>query len=209
MGLKTVSKILNKILTTAYAGILLVVVSICIIHTIFTRTPADFLSILKYIAPVAIFLFISNYSAVVNTGADGKITRYYPTAREALLGALMGSIFLIPVAVVILSVYSLAVDTVDWMYSPNLNTYVVNMISSGIVLISGYSLFLFRKKYRSFYGASEVLIGVVIAMNNAQSLFQKGNLDLTLVFAFITAGVYLVVRGLDNIHEGNAGKRYD
>jgi hypothetical protein len=89
MGLKTASKILNKILTTAYAGILLVVVSICIIHTIFTRTPADFLSILKYIAPVAIFLFISNYSAVVNTGADGKITRYYPTAREALLGALM------------------------------------------------------------------------------------------------------------------------
>jgi len=200
---------LNKILTTAYAGILLVVCSICVVHTIITRTPADFLSTLKYVAPVAIFLFMSNYSAVVNTGADGKITRYYPTAREALLGALMGSAFLIPVGVVILSVYSLVVDTVDWMHSPNLNAYMVNMISSGVVLISGYSLFLFRKNYRSFYGVTEVLIGVVIAMNNAQSLFQKGNLDLTLIFAFITAGIYLVVRGLDNIHEGSIEKRHN
>jgi hypothetical protein len=197
---------LNKILTTAYAGILLVVGSICVIHTIITRTPADFISILKYIAPVAIFLFASNYSVVVNTGADGKITRYYPTAREALLGALMGSIFLIPIGVVILSVYSLVIDAVDWMHSPNLNSYMVNIISSSVVLVSGYSLFLFRKNYRSFYGATEVLIGVVIAMNNAQSLFQKGNLDLTLVFAFITAGIYLVVRGLDSIHEGNLSK---
>ena len=138
---------------------------------------------------------------------DGKITRSYPTAREALLGALMGSIFLIPVGVVILSVYSLVVDTVAWMQAPNLNAYVVSMTSLSVVSFSGYTLFLFRQKYRSFYGATEVFIGVAIAMNNAQSLFQKGNLDLTLVFAFITAGVYLVVRGLDNIYEGNIVKR--
>lgn len=194
---------LNKILSTTYAAVLLVVGLICVTHTIITRTPADFLSALKYIPLVSIFLFFSNYSAVVNTGADGKITRYYPTAREALLGALIGSILLIPVSVIMLSLYSVAVDAVDWVHSPDLNAHIVNMLSLGIVLISGYSLFLFRKKYRSIYGATEILIGVVIAMHNAQSLFEKGNLDPTLFFAFITAGIYLVVRGLDNIHEGN------
>ncbi len=198
---------LNKILTKAYVGFLLVAVSICVVHAIITWAPADFLSILKYTVPVGIFLFLENYKAVVNTGVDGKITRSYPTAREALLGALMGSIFLIPVGVVILSVYSLVVDTVAWMQAPNLNAYVVSMTSLSVVSFSGYTLFLFRQKYRSFYGATEVFIGVAIAMNNAQSLFQKGNLDLTLVFAFITAGVYLVVRGLDNIYEGNIVKR--
>ncbi len=197
---------LNKILSTAYAAVLLVVALICVTHTIITRTPADFLSALKYIPLVSIFLFFSNYSAVVNTGADGKITRYYPTARAALLGALIGSILLIPVSVIMLSLYSITVDAADWVHSPNLNAHIVNMLSLGIVLVSGYSLFLFRKKYRSIYGSTEILIGVVIAMHNAQSLFERGNLDPTLFFAFITAGIYLVVRGLDNIHEGNKEK---
>lgn len=197
---------LNKILSTTYATVLLVVGLICVIHTFITRTPADFLSILKYIPIVTVFLFFSNYSAVVNTGGDGKTTRYYPTAREALLGALIGSILLIPVSVVLLSAYSVAVDAVDWVHSPNLNADIVNMLSLGIVLVSGYSLFLFRKKYRSIYGSTEILIGVVIAMHNAQSLFERGNLDPTLFFAFITAGIYLVVRGLDNIYEGNKEK---
>jgi hypothetical protein len=194
---------LNKILSTAYAAVLLVVALICVTHTIITRTPADFWSVLKYIPLVSIFLFFSNYSAGLNTGADGKITRCYPTAREALLGALIGSILLIPVSVIMLSLYSVTVDAVDWVHSPNLNAHIVNMLSLGIVLVSGYSLFLFRKKYRSIYGSTEILIGVVIAMHNAQSLFERGNLDPTLFFAFITAGIYLVVRGLDNIHEGN------
>lgn len=197
---------LNKILSTTYAAVLLVVGLICVIHTFITRTPADFLSILKYIPIVTVFLFSSNYSAVVNTGADGKITRYYPTAREAFLGALIGSILLIPVSVVLLSVYSVAVDAVDWVHSPGLNAHTVDMLSLGIVLILGHSLFLFKKKYRSIYGATEILMGVAIAMHNAQLLFEKGNLETTLFFAFITAGIYLVVRGLDNIHEGNKEK---
>ena len=129
---------LNKILSTTYATVLLVVGLICVIHTFITRTPADFLSILKYIPIVTVFLFFSNYSAVVNTGGGGKTTRYYPTAREALLGALIGSILLIPVSVVLLSAYSVAVDAVDSVHSPNLNADIVNMLSLGIVLVSGY-----------------------------------------------------------------------
>ncbi|MGE5385343.1 MAG: hypothetical protein ACM3SV_05570 [Betaproteobacteria bacterium] len=165
------------------------------------------MAILKYIAPVGVFLFASNYSAEVSVGEDGKITRYYPSAREALEGALVGSVLLIPIGVVMLSLYSSTVDVAAWLQSPNLDDYVVNLISAVGVLISGHILFIFRQKYRSVYGATELLIGVAIAINNAHTLFKKGDFDLTLVFAFITAGVYLVVRGLDNIHEGSKEKQ--
>ncbi|MGB4065559.1 MAG: hypothetical protein WBK19_17180 [Azonexus sp.] len=192
-----------KIISRVYAVLLLVICSVCVIHTIITRTPSDFLSILKYVVPVTIFLFFSNYSVDEKIGSDGEVTRYYPSAREAFEGAIIGSVFLIPIGVVILSVYSSAVDTVAWMQSPNLDDYVVKVISAVAVLIAGHVLFLFRQKYRPIYGATELLVGVAIAMNNGHELLKNGEFDLTMVFAFITAGVYLVVRGLDNIHEGS------
>ena len=196
-----------KIISRVYAVVLLVMCSLCVIHTVISRSPYDFLSILKYIAPVGVFLFISNHEADENVGVDGKIIRRYPSSREALEGAVLGSLLLIPVGVVIFSVYSSAIDFVTWIKHPNLNEYAINLISACTVLIFGHILFIFRQKYRSTYGATELLIGIAIAMNNAQSLFRKGDFDLTLVFAFITAGVYLVVRGLDNIHEGSKEKK--
>lgn len=196
----------NKTVTTICIVFALVISSICVIHTIVTRPLADFLSILKYIAPATIFLFLSNYSAVVGYDETGKTTRYYPSAREALEGALMGALFLIPVGIVILSLYSSVVDSVSWMQAPNFNANLANAISLFVVSISGYILFLVRKRYRSMYGATEILVGLAIAANNAQSLYKKGDFDLTLILAFITAGVYLVVRGLDNFYEGRKEK---
>jgi hypothetical protein len=70
-------------------------------------------------------------------------------------------------------------------------------------LILGVVLFFLRLKVRSIYGATEVLAGAVVAM--FKYVDNKGNEDVTapgFAIAMLTASVYLVVRGLDNFHQG-------
>lgn len=68
-------------------------------------------------------------------------------------------------------------------------------------LIGGAVLFSFRLKYRAVYGLSEATVGVLIA---AQKFSDQSENDAGLSFfiAFLTAGIYLVVRGFDNMHQG-------
>ncbi len=65
---------------------------------------------------------------------------------------------------------------------------------------SGVALFLFRSRYRLRYGLTEVFFGVYAAAK-ASSFTQ---FDVILSTQFI-AGLYIIVRGLDNIENGLKG----
>ena len=69
-------------------------------------------------------------------------------------------------------------------------------IVPGIVAIV---LFGFRLKYRAIYGLSEMAVGYFIAI---YKIGKEGRVDLDVTLAVLTAGVYLMVRGFDNIHQG-------
>jgi hypothetical protein len=70
----------------------------------------------------------------------------------------------------------------------------------------GTMLFWFRLRHRSAYGITEALVGLYIAAQKVQQLSQAAGQTkppgVDLAFALLTASVYLVVRGLDNVHQG-------
>ena len=78
----------------------------------------------------------------------------------------------------------------------------------GVVLATGVlggALFYFRLRLRSVYGFTEIVIGLVIAgqkMAEYLSLNTWPKVDSDLFLTLLTAGVYLVVRGMDNVHQG-------
>ena len=60
-------------------------------------------------------------------------------------------------------------------------------------------LFPFRLRYRCLYGVSEACVGLAVAANHA---WPGAGIGAEFYLTVLTAGVYLVVRGLDNIHQG-------
>lgn len=87
--------------------------------------------------------------------------------------------------------------------SPNRNPKYIGLIAACFALIMGYALFLFRLKARFFYGVSELLVGLLVAYTQIQSL-QKEDQIFHPAFAIplFTASVYLIVRAFDNMHQG-------
>ena len=61
------------------------------------------------------------------------------------------------------------------------------------------------------YGLSEVLVGVSVAVERTTATTASGAspLDTSFYLAMLTASVYLVVRGLDNIHQGFTNEPID
>ena len=84
-------------------------------------------------------------------------------------------------------------DLYRWTYTAEYALFI--MVAA---MLCGSILFEFRKSLRLLYGFTEVLVGLVVA---ATRQTQDTSLtELGPFLAFLTAGVYLVVRGLDNIH---------
>lgn len=76
------------------------------------------------------------------------------------------------------------------------------IVAVGILAV-GTALFWLRLRIRAVYGATEVVVAVVIAL--AQTRQQSLSAVATnpqIALALLTASIYLVVRGLDNIHHG-------
>ncbi len=108
--------------------------------------------------------------------------------------------------------YSLFVLIKDFalkLQSSELPNYLVISITIVITLSLGFILFYFRLRRRSIYGVTEALVGVLIAVEKISSEnfheFSSSNFFL----AFLTASVYLVVRGFDNIHQGFTKEPFD
>jgi hypothetical protein len=77
------------------------------------------------------------------------------------------------------------------------------------VAVLGLVFFLLRLKLRSTYGGLEVILGIIIGANTYAKSFTHGVTDIKpswssadLALGVLTAGVYLVVRGLDNVQQG-------
>jgi hypothetical protein len=66
----------------------------------------------------------------------------------------------------------------------------------------GTAFFIFRLRQRLVYGATEAVAGISIAAHRMSIEPTPGiPTDTGFYFAVLTAGIYLVVRGLDNMHQ--------
>lgn len=77
-------------------------------------------------------------------------------------------------------------------------TLIVTVVGT---LSLGGLLFYFRLKQRLIYGVTEILVGLFVAGYRVISTNSSGYLQPEFFIVILTAGVYLVVRGMDNMHQ--------
>ncbi len=107
-------------------------------------------------------------------------------------------------------------DSYEWATALTLSRDQRFAVLALIALTAGSVLFLLRHFFRSLYGLTEVIVGVFVATlkiaekapvtsdpaGEISTVLSILNTDAYV--AVLTAGVYLVVRGLDNMHQGIA-----
>lgn len=70
-------------------------------------------------------------------------------------------------------------------------------------LFFGIFLYIFKIKFRLIYGVTELVVGLIVsAIRTIQEPMDQFLIDYKFHLAILTAGIYLVVRGIDNIYEG-------
>lgn len=104
----------------------------------------------------------------------------------------------------IFSVYTSAKDLYMWAISPKFGAYQTAFITGLMATLIAYSLFIFRLHRRMLYGITELLAGLMVVEHHAMSMLESQVLNPTIFLAMFTAGIYLMVRGLDNIHLGRS-----
>lgn len=122
-----------------------------------------------------------------------------PTALTTSLKiwSVLPMMFLVPIVASIIT-YSSIVLAYDFL-SAAIQTKSAIRIAI-LATIAGLVLWFFRFKCRSTYGLIEALVGVYLAWRTVEANTWKSESDMYL--AVLTAGVYLIVRGVDNIEQG-------
>lgn len=108
----------------------------------------------------------------------------------------------------VLGVFASAVGNL--LYS-NINLLVSTITVWGTMIglpILGFLLFWYREKYRLSYGAFEFCVGVIMSYYVFFPNFSYAGLGVTEGIQ-VLGGLYVMVRGLDNIGKGVAGTRLE
>jgi hypothetical protein len=123
-----------------------------------------------------------------------------------------GYIILVLIIVPIISIfyYSVGVFLKDlWLWTRTLPSDTTAKLIGSRALVGvgtlgfGAALFWFRLRMRAIYGTTEVVVAIVIALaQTRQHTLSSLATNPQLALALLTASLYLVVRGLDNIHHG-------
>ncbi len=108
--------------------------------------------------------------------------------------------------------YSLGVvvyDLAHWTFQPSVSTWD-RVFGCLLALVFGVLLFSFRFHYRTFYGLTEAIVGLAIAYSKVRQISgREALLSFDAGLGLLTASVYLIVRGFDNMFEGVNGSRKD
>ena len=126
--------------------------------------------------------------------------------------------------------YSIAIwmgDTLSALARITLNMGTLRYyVICPVVILLGAALFYFRLRLRSIYGATEALAGIGVVLQQVKKFNETTpegstpSVELSalppellvppeLFIPLLTAGVYLIVRGLDNVHQGLTKEPYD
>lgn len=187
------TKTRKKFRLTNFAFVIILFLTIpTYIHIFNVRTLNE---IIKYTSYIAVPLGLIMFAFVTYSGFKKGFNRTYTKA-----------FILIPFFVVLWSssYYALTVtikDMYSWVLSPTFSQNTTIALVVIITMVLGLLFFYFRLKWRSIYGTTELIFGLIIAANKITEVNSK-MLDSSFYITFLSASIYLVVRGLDNIHQG-------
>ena len=169
---------------------------ISITYCIKTRSLEDFIKYGSYII-FGIFIVIV-LILIIGTIRNGFIK---PTWKGIFLGVPTIVVLLIFMGISNYAFFVVIKDIFLWLKSPSISKTSAVILTALLTLGVGSILFYFRLRMRAIYGLTEAAIGIVVAGNRAiTQIDQFTSSDFYL--AILTASVYLIVRGFDNIHQG-------
>ena len=109
-------------------------------------------------------------------------------------------------AIVAVAYYGVGVAIKDlylWGMRPTNLLHTASFAVGLTALAAGTFLFLVRLRFRFVYGLSEAVMGFVVAVYKfTQDLGANNALSANTYLVVLTAGIYLMVRGFDNMHIG-------
>ncbi|WP_127805867.1 hypothetical protein [Hydrogenophaga sp. NH-16] len=181
------------LLVKIYFGFLIGLVLACVAYSIATRTLEDYLLYTGVLTGVWMLFFV-HFSLSLASQQSSKLPE--PNFRHFI--RVISSA--VPSAIATYGIGVVARDAYPWLLTElsGQGPVVVGLAA----LLFGLLLFAVRQWSRILYGVSEVIVGVVVAVYRHAPGSSIWNPDAFLLL--LTAGIYLVVRGLDNIQQGRS-----
>jgi hypothetical protein len=96
---------------------------------------------------------------------------------------------------------------VKLIFSPGTTAWLhrfPNWLLAVLFLAAGIFVFLLRNRYRLGYGVTEFLVGAFTGLRVLWPKFDMTHLEWEQILK-VAAGIYIIVRGLDNIGKGLEG----
>jgi|GEM_PF-6213931 len=167
-----------------------------VVHGILTRTLSEYSIVIIWV------LSVSSFLALIM-----GITSWFRTKSIELVKFIFVVLGILVFSLTIISpvFYSIGVSILDllrWVSSPRIPTKETVPFTIFFTLFIGIILFYFRLYLRSLYGISEILVGLTVAGTRVIAESQAVIIEPKFYLTLLTAGIYLVVRGLDNLHQG-------
>ena len=171
---------------------------LCVAYGIRSRTLPDFV---QYAGDIAIFCAIVVYGFLITQWAINGHPRYRPKLFVAIFFYLPVGIFLI--SIIYYGLWASLKDGYIWLHSSTPPRPFAMFLAAAGTLALGYLLFLFRLTARCVYGFTEAVVGILVAVQRVPlGMSDPVAWQSDIYIAMLTAGVYLVVRGFDNMHTG-------
>lgn len=177
-----------------FAALLLVgVVSYAILH----RTPEAFVA---ESIPIAAFLTFILYSFFVMRWTLFGLPKI--NVHLFLLPVLYLPAVVVVTTLVYYGAWVVLRDGYMWLQHQSPSRGVFVTLVEVLIIVAGCALFIFRLRARFFFGLAEALTGLVIAARNIPQNADPATWSSEVFLVIITAGVFLVVRGFDNMYIG-------
>lgn len=172
--------------------------SVVAMHVIYPDPPGASAS------QLGLFIGISIALLCLALAGFGYVIKGRLPQKKQAIELVFSLVFLPPMGFVatnlISSVYFIANKATYFSISSN-----TKIIWALTVLAVGAIFFVFRYKYRFIYGAIEAIVGAAVGCQYLDTLISnqlgRSSLESSIV-ATLTGGIYLVVRGFDNMHNG-------
>ncbi|HEY9209792.1 MAG TPA: hypothetical protein VIO56_00140 [Methylotenera sp.] len=170
---------------------------VAVLYTIFHRTPNE---LFEESFPIAVFLAIISYGFFVMKWSIFGQPKFN-------IHLLLLPLLYLPLAIMILTVVYYGIwgalqDGYVWIkhLSPPRGLFVAFI---GVMVVGlGYALFLFRLHVRFFFGLTEAVTGLFIALQNVPENADPVLWNSQIFIVILTAGIFLIVRGFDNMYTG-------
>ena len=172
------------------------------IYGIATRTPQDFLEYplvgAAWLYAILVAWMFLNFSTKPHL-ADAK----HLFSQRWFLYFVAAPVVCAVVSVIYYGIGVAIKDSYLWVMRPANLLYTASFAMGFTVLAACTVLFLVRLRFRFVYGLSEAVVGFVVAVyKSTQDLILNNALSANTYLVVLTAGIYLMVRGFDNMHTG-------